>query len=214
MFIYSPPADTGLSIVYQDDRVLALSKPSGLLSVPGRVDKDCLEARTREQFPSALTIHRLDLETSGVMVYALDAAAQKHINLQFEQRRTAKRYIARVWGNVEADAGVIDQPMRCDWPNRPRQIIDQAQGKSAQTAWRVLDKDTNTTRVELKPVTGRSHQLRVHMQFLGHPILRDSLYAEGEALTAADRLQLHAEFLQIHHPDDERPLNFFDPCPF
>ena len=196
--------------------MLVLSKPSGLLTVPGKpVDhRDCLESRARKEFPQATIVHRLDMDTSGIVVMALDAAAHRHIGLQFERRKTEKSYQARVWGTVTEAAGTIDLPLICDWPNRPKQMVDFEHGKPASTDWSVLEREDHATRLRLYPLTGRSHQLRVHMLSLGHPILGDNFYAHEEAYRAVDRLQLHAESLTLHHPDDGRRITFNDPCPF
>lgn len=217
---YNPPLDP-LKILYQDDDILVLSKPSGLLSVPGKNPglEDCLRTRAEKQFPSARLIHRLDLDTSGVFIMALHKPAQGNISQQFEQRKTKKHYIARVWGHIERDSGHIDLPICVDWDNRPKQMVNHEHGRPAQTNWEVLERGTLAdgtpfTRVLLKPVTGRSHQLRVHMEALGHPILGDVFYAHDAALKAVDRLQLHAESLTVFHPEDERPLTFTDPAPF
>ena len=214
--VYNPPKDP-LSVVYKDDDLLVLSKPSGLLSVPGKAEdhQDSLETRARKEFPDALLVHRLDLETSGVFLMARNKDTQANLGKQFERRKTDKRYIARVWGHVKDDTGRIDLPLRCDWDNRPRQMVCHEHGKPAQTDWEVLEREEGGfTRVLLKPITGRSHQLRVHMEALGYPMLGEVFYAPDEARDAADRLQLHAESLTIHHPEDGRRITFTDPCPF
>lgn len=174
---YNPPQDP-LKILYKDDDVLVLSKPSGLLSVQGKNPglEDCLQSRALKEFPYARLVHRLDLDTSGVFLMALKKTAQAHINLQFEKRKTQKRYIARVWGHVKDESGHVDLPIRVDWDNRPRQMISYEHGRSAQTDWHVLDHEilpcgNACTRVALKPITGRSHQLRLHMKEIGYPIL-------------------------------------------
>ena len=218
---YAPPRDPWLSVLYADDDILVLAKPSGLLSVPGKSEDlvDCLERRATERFPMATMVHRLDRDTSGVQVLANNRKAHRHLGLQFERRKVRKAYEARVWGHVMADEGRIDLPLICDWPNRPKQMIDHDRGKPAQTDWRVLERGKTpggdaVTRLALYPLTGRSHQLRVHLLSLGHPILGDRLYAQGPALSAADRLQLHAGSLTLHHPADGRICTFEDPCPF
>jgi tRNA pseudouridine32 synthase/23S rRNA pseudouridine746 synthase len=217
---YDPPQDS-LNILYQDDDILVLSKPSGILSVPGKPEehRDCLETRAQLEIPNALLTHRLDLETSGIFMMALHKQAQAHINLQFEKRRTKKYYIARVWGHVEGESGNIDLPMCVDWDNRPRQMISYEHGRAAQTDWEVLERGklpcgNDFTRILLKPITGRSHQLRVHMEQFGHPILGEVFYAHDDAEHAAERLQLHAESLTIYHPKDESLITFTDPAPF
>lgn len=215
-FVYNPPMDPRIDVIHQDDALLVLNKQSGLLSVPGRPEehKDCLESRVREVFPSALTVHRLDMSTSGVYVMAMTPNAQRHLGLQFERRHTAKTYIARIWGDLPEDEGEVDEPLICDWPNRPKQMICHENGKPAQTLWKRLSTKDGVTRVELTPITGRTHQLRVHMLHLGRPILGDELYAHEEARLAADRLQLHAQSLTIHHPNGGKRVTFEAPCPF
>jgi len=211
---YSPP-DTPLSILHQDHEILIVDKPSGLLSVPGRGEHlaDCLLSRVQAAFPEALLVHRLDRDTSGVMVFALTSHAQRHLGLQFEKRQVKKTYVARVWGRVEEKTGTVDLPLIVDWPNRPRQKVDFDAGKPALTDWRVAKYEHNATRVRLYPKTGRSHQLRVHMREIGHPILGDPFYAEGEARNAP-RLMLHAESLRLRHPDGGVGMNFSAKCPF
>lgn len=205
-----------LSVIHRDDDILVLSKPSGLLSVPGKPVEhaNCLESRAREAYPHAMTIHRLDKDTSGIVVMGMNRKAHADISMQFETRRTEKSYVARVWGRVAEDRGRVDLPIACDWPNRPKQMIDRENGRAAQTDWEVIEREARTTRLRLHPATGRSHQLRVHMLSLGHPILGDNFYAHPEAYAAADRLQLHAEMLSFRHPADGQPCVFTDACPF
>jgi len=215
-FTYNPPAEPRLSVIYRDDDLLVLDKPSGLLTVPGKAPEhgDCLEKRARETCPQSRIVHRLDMDTSGIVVLAMNAKAHRHLGLQFERRHIKKTYIARVWGLVEKDNGNIDLPLICDWPNRPRQMVDHERGKPSQTDWQVLARQDNSTRVKLTPLTGRSHQLRVHMLSLGHVILGDNIYADALALAAADRLQLHAQSLSLFHPADGRTCEFESKCPF
>ncbi|MBV7380289.1 RluA family pseudouridine synthase [Maritimibacter dapengensis] len=212
--VYAPP-DTPLAVIHQDHEVLLVDKPAGLLSVPGKGEHlaDCLLARVQEVFPEALLVHRLDRDTSGVMVFALTPHAQRHLGLQFEKRMVKKTYVARVWGEVAGDAGTIDLPLIVDWPNRPKQHVDHENGKPATTEWKVLKRQDGTTRMRLMPLTGRSHQLRVHMLELGHPILGDPFYAEGPA-RAFPRLMLHAETLRFRHPDGGKGLTFRSKPPF
>jgi tRNA pseudouridine32 synthase/23S rRNA pseudouridine746 synthase len=211
---YNPPLNPYLEIVFQDDDIVIFNKPSGLLSVPGKEHADCLQARAQTVFPTATIVHRLDMATSGLMVMALNKLAHRHISKQFELRETAKVYQAIVFDILQQDSGVIDLPLICDWPNRPKQMVDHEQGKKALTHWRVLERNANTTRVELKPVTGRSHQLRVHMLSIQHPIIGDTLYAHNQALDMADRLNLHAMFLSLRHPVTEQTLYFESKVPF
>jgi tRNA pseudouridine32 synthase/23S rRNA pseudouridine746 synthase len=205
---YDPP-DSPLDLMHEDAEVLAVNKPAGLLSVPGRGPhlSDCLLTRVQAAFPHALLVHRLDRDTSGVMVFALSPHAQRHLSMQFEKRTTRKTYVARVWGRLEPKVGTVDLPLIVDWPNRPLQKVDHETGKPAITDWRVQRYAAGETRVRLMPKTGRSHQLRVHMLALGHPILGDPLYATGPA-AAFDRLMLHSEELRIKHPDSGIALKF------
>jgi len=210
------PSEGPVSVLHRDEDLLIVDKPSGLLSVPGKPQehRDCLEARVKAAFPEALLIHRLDLETSGVMVFALNPRAQKLINRQFERRIVQKTYLARVAGLVSEDAGEIDLPLIADWPNRPLQKVCHETGKPARTRWRVLAREAAATRLELHPETGRSHQLRVHLKEIGHPILGDPFYAPEGVFSAAPRLQLHAERLDLRHPQDGAWVSYAAPCPF
>ncbi|SLN68538.1 Ribosomal large subunit pseudouridine synthase A [Pseudoruegeria aquimaris] len=212
--VYSPP-DVPLDILHHDHEILVVNKPSGLLSVPGKGPHlaDCLIARIQAAFPEALLVHRLDRDTSGVMIFALTPHAQRHLGLQFEKRQTKKTYVARVWGLIEENAGTVNLPLIVDWPNRPLQKVDFETGKEAITDWKVMRREAAATRVRLFPKTGRSHQLRVHMREIGHPILGDPFYATGEALKAP-RLMLHAETLRVRHPDGGRGMQFRAPVPF
>lgn len=215
---YNPPSDTGLELIHQDAALLVLNKPSGLLSVPGRgADKqDSLLTRARNRFADAECVHRLDMETSGLMLLARGKQAQRALNRLFQQRRIDKQYVAVVDGKVEPRVGEIQLPLRCDWPNRPRQKVDFAQGKASLTRFSVLshDADHYTSRVALQPKTGRSHQLRVHMQSLGHSILGDRLYASPETRRRAPRLLLHANALAFCHPLTGRQSHFYSHAPF
>lgn len=176
--------------------------------------QDCLEFRMQIRFPEARIIHRLDTATSGIMVLACTAHAHRHIGLQFENRQVSKTYIAEIWGIPGEKSGTINLPLICDWPNRPLQKVDFERGKPAATEWQILETNGNITRVLLKPKTGRSHQLRVHMLELGHPILGDNLYAHDEAFKAAARMHLHASTLEFRHPDGGTHLQFMADCPF
>ena len=211
---YAPP-DTPLAVLHADHELLVVDKPAGLLSVPGKGAHlaDCLIERLRGPFPEVLLVHRLDRDTSGVMVFALTPHAQRHLGLQFEKRRIGKRYVARVAGTPAEDAGRIELPLIVDWPNRPLQKVCHDTGRAAVTDWKVLRRDGDETRMQLTPMTGRSHQLRVHMLALGHPILGDPFYATGAARDHP-RMMLHAETLQLRHPDGGRTQRFRAPCPF
>jgi tRNA pseudouridine32 synthase/23S rRNA pseudouridine746 synthase len=208
-----------LEVIYDDDRMVVLDKPAGLLAVPGigPANQECLAKRVAVRFPEPRIVHRLDRETSGVIVMALDTEAHRDLSRQFERRETAKRYVAVVAGLVAQDAGDIDLPMRKDMdPSAPgpHHIIDHVHGRPALTRYRVLARDGDRTRLELRPVTGRSHQLRVHLSAVGHPILGDDLYAPPDAIAMADRLLLHAETLSITHPATGKRMTFTSPCPF
>lgn len=215
------PAGHGIEPLYVDDALLVVDKPSGLLAVPGRgADKqDCLAARVQARYPDALIVHRLDMATSGLMVMARGPAAQRELNKAFAAREVKKRYIAVAAGRLEAPPrgwAMIDFPIIVDWPNRPLRIVDHARGKPSLTRWRVLGYDETgaNTRVELEPVTGRSHQLRVHLRELGHPILGDALYAPPNMRALAGRLLLHAWSLRFAHPVSGEALAFDCPAPF
>ncbi len=205
---------------YQNNEMLILEKPADLLSVPGRGEdkQDCVWNRAKLQWSDALIVHRLDCATSGLMVLARSKASHRNLSIQFQNRENFKRYQALVYGVPEQLDGVINLPMRCDWERRPLQIIDFEQGKSAQTYWKLLEtveiSGQLCTRIALYPITGRSHQLRLHMQSLGHPILGDNLYASEPALTLSDRLCLHADLLELRDPISGERLSFQSPAPF
>ncbi|KII17169.1 RluA family pseudouridine synthase [Phaeobacter sp. S60] len=211
---YTPPKDP-LDILHHDAQLLVVNKPHGLLSVPGRGEHlaDCLLSRLQAAFPEALLVHRLDRDTSGVMVFGVSPHAQRHLSMQFEKRSAKKAYVARVDGRLEPRSGTVDLPLIVDWPNRPRQMVCHDTGKEAVTDWRVMKYEDTATRVRLTPKTGRSHQLRVHMLSLGHAILGDPLYAEGHALDHP-RMMLHAEELRIKHPDSGESMKFRVKAPF
>lgn len=214
-------AHDNLRVLYADAHLLAFDKPSGLLSVPGRgADKsDCVATRALAQWPDARVVHRLDQPTSGVIVLARGLEMQRMVSDAFAQRRVDKRYVAIVDGWPGQDAGVIDLPLIADWPNRPRQRVDAIVGKPALTRWSVLSREiatdgTRCARLALSPETGRSHQLRVHLQAIGHPILGDALYAGDAAQARAPRLLLHAEALALAHPATGADLRIESPPPF
>jgi tRNA pseudouridine32 synthase/23S rRNA pseudouridine746 synthase len=220
-FVYQPPMSPYLDIIFQDEDIVVLNKNSGLLSVPGRLPEhqDCLQNRVQRVLPTATIVHRLDMATSGIIIMALNKPAHVAISQQFEQRKTRKSYMARVFGKVTEIEGSVDLPLICDWPNRPKQMVDHDNGKKSLTNYSVLSYSTlssgdESTLIELRPVTGRSHQLRVHMLALGHPILGDRLYAHDKALVVSSRLQLHARNLSLTHPVTNKLLCFVSPCPF
>lgn len=211
---YSPP-DEPPRILFHDHQILVVDKQPGLLSVPGKGEDraDCLINRLRGPFPEVLLVHRLDQDTSGVMIFALTPHAQRSLGQQFEQRRVKKAYLARVAGRLQPKTGRVDLPLIVDWPNRPKQMVCHETGKPAQTDWKVLSDSAAESRVRLMPYTGRSHQLRVHMLALGHPILGDPFYAEGAARDHP-RMMLHAHSLRIRHPDSGISQTFTAPPPF
>tara|TARA_R110002167_G_scaffold203006_9_gene406984 strand:- start:5859 stop:6515 length:657 start_codon:yes stop_codon:yes gene_type:complete len=213
---YAPPLTPYLQIIYQDDDIIVLDKPSGLLSVPGKAPEhaDSLQTRVQRVFPNASVVHRLDMATSGIMLMAMHKTSHRHLSRQFELRQTEKAYQAIVFGRLSLESGEVDLPLICDWPNRPKQIVDLQRGKQALTRWQVVSQEDNTSRVDLFPVTGRSHQLRVHMLSLGHPIIGDRLYAHKSALALASRLNLHAKMLRFTHPGNETLQTFHSPVPF
>ena len=212
---------TPLAIIHEDEALLVLDKPSGLLSVPGRGEdkQDCLSTRVQARYPDALIVHRLDMATAGLMILTKGQEGQRALNQAFSSRQVKKTYTAVVDGLMASTAEewqTIDLPIIVDWPNRPLRIIDKVLGKPSQTRWRVLTQDPSakTTRVELAPITGRSHQLRVHLLALGHPILGDALYAPPPVQAQAPRLLLHASALEISHPSSGQVLRFVSEPPF
>lgn len=205
-----------IEIIYADEFLVVVNKPTLLLSVPGRGEdkKDCLISRLAVEFPNILTVHRLDWETSGLTVLALNKEIHRHLSHQFQERQVYKNYTAIVYGKPDKESGEINLPLRCDWENRPRQIVDHEQGKTSQTYWQTINQENNSTRLLLTPITGRSHQLRVHLLAMGHPILGDPLYAHQEALGMAERLLLHATQLDFTHPQSHSIVKFYSPPPF
>lgn len=197
-----PHSQEEIRILYEDEDLLLVRKPDLLLSIPGRhpLNRDCLITRLQRQYPTASIVHRLDLDTSGIMVIPLNKTTHAHISRQFQERAVEKSYHAIVYGVVENDAGEVDLPIATDWPNRPLQMICHERGKQALTRYQVLERFHDRTRLLLKPVTGRSHQLRIHLRELGHPILGCDMYAHPRALDMADRLMLHATTLAFEHP--------------
>ncbi|WP_133859343.1 MULTISPECIES: RluA family pseudouridine synthase [Pseudomonas] len=208
---------SNIRIIHEDAALLVVDKPTLLLSVPGRAEdnRDCLVTRLQENgYPEARIVHRLDWETSGVIVLARDADSHRELSRQFHDRETEKAYIALCWGEPEANSGRIELPLRYDPPTKPRHVVDHELGRHALTFWQVLERHGYYSRVELTPITGRSHQLRVHMLSIGHPLLGDQLYAEGEALAAQPRLCLHASLLTLTHPLSGERMSFTSPAPF
>ena len=217
MSIYQPPADTGLHIIFADSHLIVVDKPAGLLSVPGRGEdkQDCLATRVQAQFPDALTVHRLDMSTSGLLLLARGEEMHRQLSRLFRERLVDKRYVAVLDGCLDRASGEVDLPLICDWPNRPRQKVDFEIGTHSLTKFVRLGVDhvRNTTRVELEPITGRSHQLRVHMAALGHPILGDELYGTDDD-PRTDRLTLHATDLSFIHPLTAAEMRFHCAAPF
>jgi tRNA pseudouridine32 synthase/23S rRNA pseudouridine746 synthase len=211
---YNPPNDP-IEVVYEDAHVVAVNKPTGLLSVPGKGEhlSDCMLSRVIVAFPEALLVHRLDRDTSGVMVFALTPHAQRSMSMQFEARRTKKAYVACVAGEVQESEGEIDLPLIVDWPNRPKQMVCHDTGKPAVTKFKRVSVTDDQSRLRLFPKTGRSHQLRIHCLAIGHPILGDPLYSP-ETVTDFPRLLLHSEELRINHPESGKGLRFRAKCPF
>ncbi|MGR3577434.1 MAG: RluA family pseudouridine synthase [Sagittula sp.] len=211
---YSPPSGD-IVVLHEDSDLLVVDKPAGLLLVPGKGEDlaDCLLSRLEAAFPTVRLVHRLDRDTSGVMVFGLTAHAQRHLGAQFEARKTKKTYVARVAGRLEPKSGEVDLPLIVDWPNRPRQMVCHETGKPALTGWKVMKASDTESRVRLFPYTGRSHQLRVHMLALGHPILGDELYAP-ETAAQYPRMMLHAEELRLSHPESGKGMTFRQPAPF
>ena len=211
---YNPPNDP-IEVVYEDAHVVAVNKPTGLLSVPGKGDhlSDCMLSRVMLAFPDALLVHRLDRDTSGVMVFALTPHAQRSMSMQFEARSTKKTYVACVAGAVDESEGEIDLPLIVDWPNRPKQMVCHETGKPAVTEFKRMSVTEWQSRLRLFPKTGRSHQLRVHCLAIGHPILGDPLYSP-ETVADFPSLLLHSEELRINHPESGKGLRFRAKCPF
>lgn len=211
---YHPPTDPWLDILHHDEDIIMLNKPSGLLSNPGRNPEhyDSVYSRVLRDYPEAHIVHRLDMSTSGLIMLAVNKDAERHLHAQFRERATKKVYYARIWGHPDQDTGTVDLPLICDWPNRPKQKVCYEDGKPSVTHYEVVAREALTTLVRLHPITGRSHQLRVHMQALGHPIIGDEFYANDEANAIADRLHLHAAEIAFTHPGTKEPIHFFAPC--
>ncbi len=213
---YHPPAFDGLDILYEDAQFIALNKPSGLLSVPGRGEhkSDCMLSRLQASHPEALVIHRLDMPTSGIILFALSKQAQSEMSKLFAERKVEKEYTASVDGRLQNPSGVIDEPLITDWPNRPRQKIDYTHGKPAVTRYSLIKSGNDSSLVKLQPVTGRSHQLRVHMASIDHPILGDEFYGTEKSRGASPRLLLHASRLCFIHPFSQQKIEITCPAEF
>ncbi len=216
---YTPPAHAGLCVLHVSRHLLILDKPAGLLTVPGRGEEkaDCLLSRAQEEFPDAMIVHRLDMDTSGIVLLARGAKFQRALSMLFQERQIQKRYEALVDGAwSENRSGEVDLPLIVDWPNRPRQKIDHEAGRPSLTRYRVIDSDATQqiSRVELEPVTGRSHQLRVHMESTGHPILGDALYGTAQSRAKAQRLLLHACYIEFSHPETGKLIRAESRPPF
>ena len=211
-----PHSKEKIVILHEDEDLLLVRKPDLLLSVPGRhpLNKDCLITRLQKDYPTASIVHRLDLDTSGIMVIPLNKPAHAHISRQFQERKVEKSYLAIAYGNIPDDEGEIDLPIAVDWENRPKQIICAERGKNALTRYQVLSREEDRTRVLLRPVTGRSHQLRIHLRELGHPILGCDMYAHEEALKMSPRLMLHATEIGFQHPSTGEWLSGDCPADF
>lgn len=215
-FFYAPSPTPWLETIYQDETLWVVNKPSGVLSVPGKApDKqDSILSRIHWQFPKAEAVHRLDLVTSGLLIIALNKNIERDLRRQFRERLVDKTYLARVWGWPKKPQGIINLPLICDWPRRPKQMVSFSRGKEAITYYECLSKNQTSTLIKLTPITGRSHQLRLHLFALGHPILGDNLYGNFYTKRMAPRLLLHATSLSFIHPLSKKRLSFFSPAPF
>ncbi|HCM05241.1 MAG TPA: RNA pseudouridine synthase [Oceanospirillales bacterium] len=205
-----------VNILFSDNEIIIVDKAPGILSVPGRGPEklDSVSHRLSLQFPEIHIVHRLDMATSGIMVFARNKEALRSLQQQFQNRQTEKSYQAIIAGHLTPTQGAINLPMRCDWPNRPKQMVCYEFGKKSLTRWRVMEYIAENTRVELLPFTGRSHQLRIHCDALGHPILGDNLYGTTQSQTATEQLCLHAQSLTFTHPSSEERLTFSSSAPF
>jgi len=211
-----PKYEGELEELYRDEDIVVVNKPPFFLSVPGRHPEnfDSVQSRIQADVPEAMAAHRLDLDTSGIMIVALHKEALKLVQKQFQERLVDKEYIAVVDGIVKQDTGEVQLPLRCDWPNRPKQMVCYEHGKNAHTKYEVIERSEGSTRLRLIPITGRSHQLRVHTMEIGHPILGCDLYATPEALVRSDRLLLHARHLRFKHPISGEQMEFINEAEF
>lgn len=216
MLTYTPPTTPWIETQYEDDDIIIVNKPSGLLSIPGRAPEhyDSMWSRLVERYPQTEVVHRLDMSTSGLILFAKNKRSERSLKKQFQYRLTNKVYYARVWGTPSEPKGLIDMPLICDWPNRPKQKVCYEHGKSSQTYYEVVKTEEKTSIVQLFPITGRSHQLRVHLMAIGHPIVGDEFYATPEALAYSQRLELHAAELTFYHPRSKQLTAMFVPCDF
>jgi tRNA pseudouridine32 synthase/23S rRNA pseudouridine746 synthase len=228
--VYQPPPDTGLALLYADEAMIVVDKPAGLLSVPGRGEGrlDCMASRVQQRFADALIVHRLDMATSGLLVLARGPQAQRSLSYSFQSRQVSKRYVALVHGLVPDDEGEVDAPLITDWPRRPMQMVCTQSGKPSLTRYQVLAREAGAqpsvaacaeqmgarTRVELEPVTGRSHQLRVHMLHMGHAIVGDPLYGDAAVQARFTRLMLHACAITLPHPVTGTEISLCSAAPF
>ena len=215
--IYQPPVHNGLDVHYEDDDLLIINKPPGLLTVPGKGEdkQDCLINRVKREYPEALIVHRLDMATSGLLILARNKSVQGKLGDMFQRKQIRKKYTAIVDGQVKTKQGIVSLPVITDWPNRPKQIVDFERGKHSVTHYNVISyNEDKTTGIELIPVTGRTHQLRVHMQSLGHPIVGDRLYGRDHEVRSSSRLLLHATYLEFLHPEKSHNLIFHQPADF
>ncbi|MDG1987529.1 MAG: pseudouridine synthase [Halieaceae bacterium] len=211
-----PHTKEPIKILYQDEDLILVKKPDLLLSVPGRhpLNKDCLITRIQANFPTATIVHRLDLDTSGIMVIPLNKSTHSNISRQFQERKVFKEYVAEVYGRMKTKTGEIALPIAPDWANRPIQVIDHQRGKSAATKFKTIQRLPRKTRLLLYPISGRSHQLRLHLQAIGHPIIGCDLYAHEKAFQMSKRLMLHATRIRLTHPSTQKPLEGYCPPDF
>jgi tRNA pseudouridine32 synthase/23S rRNA pseudouridine746 synthase len=203
-----------IDLIYQDDDLIVVNKPSGLLCVPGLSSPDNLQDRCIAEFPNAKTVHRLDMATSGLVIFALNYEAQKQLSIRFQNREIRKQYHAEIDGLLAHSCGEIHSPLICDWDRRPRQKIDWLTGKASSTFFKRIKLFSTSTLVSLSPLTGRTHQLRMHMLQIGHPILGDSLYNAKVSEDFSPHLKLHASWLKFPHPTEDRFVECNTPAAF
>jgi tRNA pseudouridine32 synthase/23S rRNA pseudouridine746 synthase len=214
----APPCPDEITILFQDEHLLLINKPGGLLSLSGKnpLNKDSVHFRLVQKFPTATLVHRLDFGTSGIMVVALNKSVNAHIGKQFQASAVTKRYTAILYGRVQSECGVIEFPIAKDTDNFPLQKVCAESGKRALTQYTVIERTVSpaTTRVLFTPVSGRTHQLRIHSREFGHPILGCDLYGTNETFVMAQRLMLHATHIEFDHPETGERVSGFSPCPF